>query len=80
MILICNQIVYLVTAECMNIVSQHYKSNVKLLILNSLKEGVYKYEGTDNLLLKDLFYVYKNIQIVYISFLEENKIDISFQH
>ena len=71
---------YLVTAEYVNIVLQHYKSNVKLLILNSSEEGVYKYKSTNNLLLKDLLYVYKNIQIAYILFLEENKMSISFQH
>ena len=62
----------------MNIVLQHYKSDIKLLILNSLEGGIYKYKSTNNLLLKDLLYVYKNIQIVYILFLEENKMNISF--
>ena len=57
----------------MNIVLQHYKSDVKLLVLNSSEGGVYKYKSTGNLLLKGLFYVYKNIQIAYILFLEENK-------
>ena len=64
----------------MNIVLQHYKSDVKLLILNSSEGGVYRYKSTDNLLLKDLLYIYKNVQIVYVSFLEENKMSISFQH
>ena len=71
---------YLVTAEYVNIILQHYKSDAKLPILNSLEEGVYRYKSTDNLLLKDLLYVYKNIQIVYILFSEENKMNISFQH
>ena len=71
---------YLVTVEYVNIVLQHYKSDVKLLILNSLKEGIYRYKSTDNLLLKDLLYVYRNIQIVCILFLEENKMSISFQY
>ena len=64
----------------MNIVSQHYKSDAKLLILNSSEGGIYRYKSTGNLLLKGLLYVYRNIQIAYISFLEENKIGISFQH
>ena len=69
-----------VTAGYVNIVSQHYKSDVKLLVLNSSEEGVYRYKSTDNLLLKGLLCVYRNIQIVYISFLGENKMGISFQH
>ena len=71
---------YLVITEYVNIVSQHYKSDAKLLILNGSEGGVYRYKSTNNLLLKDLLYVYKNIQIVYILFLEENKMSISFQH
>ena len=59
---------YFVTAEYVNIVLQHYKSDAKLLILNSSEEGIYRYKSTNNLLLKDLLYIYKNIQIVYILF------------
>ena len=71
---------YLVTVEYVNIVLQHYKSDVKLLVLNSSEGGVYRYKSTNNLLLKNLLYIYKNIQIAYILFLEENKMSISFQH
>ena len=71
---------YFVAAEYVNIILQHYKSNAKSLILNSLKGDVYRYKSTDNLLLKGLLCVYKNIQIVYILFLEENKMSINFQH
>ena len=69
---------YLVTAEYVNIILQHHKSNVKLLVLNSSEGGIYRYKSTDNLLLKDLFCVYENIQIVYILFLEENKWALTF--